>query len=157
MRTSNTRPTGGSGSAGRICGASTLRAATGSWRGQRTNSAAPSRRPSGISCASISTGSFLWTSRSSDPRVKIVVCIKEILDHDIPSTVFEVDTAANAVREGVALRYVISPFDAQAIELALRLRDKGGDCTISLVTLGGDSARGIIKYGLALGANDAFM
>jgi electron transfer flavoprotein alpha/beta subunit len=89
--------------------------------------------------------------------VKIVVCIKEILDPDIPSTVFEVDEAANAVREGVALRYVISPFDAQAIELALRLRDKGGDCTISLITLGGDSARAIVKYGLALGADDAFM
>lgn len=89
--------------------------------------------------------------------MKIVVCIKEILDPDIPSTVFEVDTAANAVREGVALRYVISPFDAQAIELALRLRDKAGDCRISLVTLGGESARGIVKYGLALGADDAFM
>lgn len=89
--------------------------------------------------------------------MKIVVCIKEILDPDIPSTVFEVDEAAKTVREGVALRYVISPFDAQAIELALRLRDNGGDCTISLITQGGDSARAIVKYGLALGADDAFM
>ena len=89
--------------------------------------------------------------------MKIVVCIKEILDPDIPSTVFEVDAAANTVREGAALRYVISPFDAQAIELALRVRDKAGDGAISLVTLGGDSARAIVKYGLALGADDAFM
>jgi electron transfer flavoprotein beta subunit len=89
--------------------------------------------------------------------VKIVVCIKEILDPDIPSTVFEVDEAAKTVREGVALRYVISPFDAQAIELALRLRDKAGGCAISLLTLGSESARTIVKYGLALGADDAFM
>ena len=89
--------------------------------------------------------------------MKIVVCIKEILDPDIPSTIFEVDEAANAVKEGVGLRYVISPFDAQAIELALRLRDKVGDCAISLLTLGGESARTIVKYGLALGADDAFM
>lgn len=89
--------------------------------------------------------------------MKIVVCIKEILDPDTPSSVFEVDEAAKAVREGAALRYVISPFDAQAIELALRLRDKKGDCAISLLTLGGESARTIVKYGLALGADDAFM
>ena len=89
--------------------------------------------------------------------MKIVVCIKEIVDPDIPSTVFEVDEATSAVREGPGLRYVISPFDAQAIELALRIRDRGADCAISLLTLGGESARTIVKYGLALGADDAFM
>jgi electron transfer flavoprotein beta subunit len=89
--------------------------------------------------------------------VKIVVCIKEIVDPDIPSTVFEVDEATNAVREGPGLRYVISPFDAQAIELALRIRDRAADCAISLLTLGSESARTIVKYGLSLGADDAFM
>jgi electron transfer flavoprotein beta subunit len=52
---------------------------------------------------------------------------------------------------------VASPFDLQAIELALRLRDRNGDVAIALLCLGAESARAMLKRGLALGADEAFL
>lgn len=89
--------------------------------------------------------------------MKIVVCVKEIADPDVAASVFQVDEAARAVVPVPGLRSVASPFDEQAIEVALRLRDKLGSASISLVTLGGESARAIVKNGLALGADDAYL
>jgi len=55
--------------------------------------------------------------------VKIVACVKEILDPDIASSVFQVDENARKVIPVPGLRSVMSPFDEQAIEVALRIRD----------------------------------
>ena len=88
--------------------------------------------------------------------MKIVVCIKEVLDPDMAASVFSVDEAAKKAAP-LAARLVISPFDAQAIELALRIRDTRGDVAISLLSLGGESARSIVKYGLSLGADEGVL
>ena len=53
--------------------------------------------------------------------MKIVVCAKEIADPEVASSVFSIDEGTQEVGPGV--RYVISPFDAQAIEVALRIKD----------------------------------
>lgn len=89
--------------------------------------------------------------------MRIVVCIKEILDPEIASSVFGVDEEANRVCAVPGMRLVMSPFDAQAIEVALRLRDSVGEAVVTLLTLGAESARTIVKQGLALGADDAVM
>ncbi|MFO1281892.1 MAG: electron transfer flavoprotein subunit beta/FixA family protein [Burkholderiales bacterium] len=89
--------------------------------------------------------------------MKIVVCVKEIPDPDVAASVFEVDEAARAVVPVPGLRSVASPFDEQAVEVALRLRDKLGSASISLLTLGEETARAIVKNGLALGADDAYL
>ena len=89
--------------------------------------------------------------------MKIVVCVKEIPDPDIAASVFQVDEAARAVVPVPGLRSVASPFDEQAIEVALRLRDQLGSAAISLVTLGDETAKAIVKNGLALGADDAYL
>lgn len=87
--------------------------------------------------------------------MKIVVCVKEIADPDVASSVFSINEATQEIGPGV--RFVISPFDAQAIELALRIRDTANDTFIMLLTLGDESARSIMKYGLSLGADEAVM
>jgi electron transfer flavoprotein beta subunit len=89
--------------------------------------------------------------------VKIVACVKEILDPDIASSVFQVDENARKVIPVPGLRSVMSPFDEQAIEVALRIRDALGEGSITLLSLGAETARAIIKQGLALGADDAVM
>ncbi len=88
--------------------------------------------------------------------MKIVVCIKEILDPDIAASVFTIDERAKKAVP-LSARLVISPFDAQAIEVALRIRDAIPDTAITLLSLGGESARSIAKYGLSLGADDAIL
>lgn len=87
--------------------------------------------------------------------MKIVVCVKEIADPEVASSVFSIDEATREIGPGV--RYVISPFDAQAIEVALRIRDAQQETAITLLTLGAESARSIMKYGLSLGADEAVM
>jgi len=88
--------------------------------------------------------------------VKIVVCVKEILDPELAPSLFEVDENEKTPAPLVE-RLVISPFDAQAIEVALRLRDAGADVAITLLCLGAESARAIIKYGLSLGADEGVL
>ena len=87
--------------------------------------------------------------------MKIVVCVKEIADPEVAASVFSINEATNEVGPGV--RFVISPFDAQAIEVALRIKDTRNETAITLLTLGAESARPIVKYGLSLGADEAVM
>jgi electron transfer flavoprotein beta subunit len=89
--------------------------------------------------------------------VKIVVCVKEILDPDIASSVFRVDEDARRVIPIAGSRTVMSPFDEQAIEAALRIREALGEASITLLSLGAESARTILKHGLALGADEAVL
>ena len=88
----------------------------------------------------------------------IAVCIKEIPDPEIAPSVFRVDEAAKAVVPLPGLAAVISPFDEQAVEAALRIRETAsdpGDVRITVLTLGPAPARNIVKHALALGADDA--
>jgi len=89
--------------------------------------------------------------------VKIVVCVKEIPDPDIAASVFRVDETAKKVIALPGLPLVMSPFDLQAVEMALRIRDARGEAAITLVSLGAETARRIVKQGLALGADEAFL
>lgn len=86
----------------------------------------------------------------------IVVCIKQIPNPDALAAVLRVDEAACAVVLPPGHPLVISPFDEQAIEAALRIRDQlGPDVRITAVTLGPESARTALKQALSLGADDA--
>ena len=90
----------------------------------------------------------------------IAVCIKQIPDPEIASSLFRVDEEAKQVIVVPGMSPVISPFDEQAIEAALRIRDAMGDdaeVRITALTIGEESARGIVKHVLALGADDAVM
>jgi electron transfer flavoprotein beta subunit len=49
---------------------------------------------------------------------------------------------------------VISQFDQIAVEAALRVKDSAGEGTITVLSLGPDSARDAIKTGLAMGADE---
>ena len=86
----------------------------------------------------------------------VIVCVKQILDPEMPASAFKVDEATMTVVPPPGVQPVISPFDAQAVEAALQLRDAAGDGTISVLSLGPDSARDAIKHGLAMGADDGY-
>lgn len=85
--------------------------------------------------------------------MRILVCIKEIQNPEIASSVFRVDEALKEVIPLEGLPLVTSPFDEQAIEAALRIRDKQ-PCQITVMTFGPDSAKAAIKRALSLGADD---
>ncbi len=85
-----------------------------------------------------------------------IVCVKQIPDPETPAAAFKVDEAAMRVLPAQGISPVISPFDAQAVEAALRLADADGGGAVNIISLGPDSARDAIKHSLAMGANEGY-
>lgn len=84
----------------------------------------------------------------------IIVTLKQVPDPDIPPSHFNVDEAAKKVVPPSGVAPVINGYDANALEEALRLRDKHGG-KVTVVTLGPDSARDALKRAIAMGADAA--
>jgi electron transfer flavoprotein beta subunit len=89
--------------------------------------------------------------------VDIIVCVKQIPDPETPSAAFKVDASANKVLPAQGMALVISPFDAQAVEAALRIKDAQGSGKITVLSMGQASARDAIKHGLAMGADEGVL
>jgi electron transfer flavoprotein beta subunit len=87
----------------------------------------------------------------------MIVCVKQILDPETPASAFKVDEAAKRVIPAQGMSPVINPFDAQAVEAALRVRDAVGEGKITVLSLGPGSARDAIKHGLAMGGDDGIL
>lgn len=85
--------------------------------------------------------------------MKIVVCIKQV-----PATTnVKIDPKTNAlVREGVESQ--VNPFDENAIESALQIKDALGDeCQVIVLSMGPPQAETILRDAIAMGADDAIL
>jgi electron transfer flavoprotein beta subunit len=87
----------------------------------------------------------------------IVVCIKYIPDPEASFSMFSIDEQAKKVIPAAGLKHVVSPFDEQAIEAALRIREQHAATRITVVTLGDEMSRNALKHGLAMGADDGVL
>ncbi len=89
--------------------------------------------------------------------MNIIVCIKQILDPEIPPAKFKVDTVAKKVvcPEGIPL--VVSPYDEQAVEAALRIKESRSDAKLTALTLGGAGAKDAIKHVLSMGVDEGII
>ena len=68
-------------------------------------------------------------------KLKIVVCVKQIPDPEAPLGSAKIDSENNRMDVSL-LRQVINPFDENALEAALRLKDEvGGEVTVLNVGL----------------------
>lgn len=85
----------------------------------------------------------------------IVVCIKQILDPEIPPAKFKLDTEAMRVIPAEGIPPVINPYDERAVELALRLKEKHGG-RIRIISLGGDAIASV-KRALSMGADEGII
>ena len=87
----------------------------------------------------------------------IAVCVKQVPNPDALAAVLRIDAAGRNAVLPPGHPLVVSPFDEQAMEAALRLRDAAGGTgvRISVITLGPEPARAALKHCLALGADDA--
>ena len=81
----------------------------------------------------------------------IVVCIKQVPD----TTEVKIDPKTNTlVRQGVPS--IVNPFDKNAIEAGLRLKEKYGG-RVTVVSMGPPQANDALKECLAMGADDAVL
>jgi electron transfer flavoprotein beta subunit len=85
--------------------------------------------------------------------VNTVVCVKLIPDPEAPADSFKIDASAKKVIPSPNVNLVISPFDEQAVEAALRIKDSQGG-KVTIISLGMDLPREIVKNPLAMGADD---
>jgi electron transfer flavoprotein beta subunit len=88
--------------------------------------------------------------------MRIAVLIKQVPNPDALAAVMRVDEAGCRVELPPGHPLVVSPFDEQALEAALRVRDQlGAEVKITALTFGPESARSALKQALSLGADDA--
>jgi electron transfer flavoprotein beta subunit len=69
----------------------------------------------------------------------------------------KVDEQAKKVIPAAGLQLVMSPFDEQAVEAALRIRESLGAAKITVLGVGPESARNVLKHALAMGVDDAVL
>jgi len=83
--------------------------------------------------------------------MNIIVSIKQVPD----TTEVKIDPVTNTlIREGVPT--IINPFDENAIEEGLRLREKHGG-KVTVITMGPPQAAEALREALAMGADDAIL
>ncbi len=88
--------------------------------------------------------------------MNMVVCIKQIQDPEIPPAKFKIDPETNKVIPPEGVPPVINPFDEQAVEAALRIKDTRSG-KITAITLGKSQAKDILRHALAMGADEAII
>ncbi|MEO6397126.1 MAG: electron transfer flavoprotein subunit beta/FixA family protein, partial [Tepidiformaceae bacterium] len=89
--------------------------------------------------------------------MNIIVCVKQIPDPETPAASFRVDEAAKKVIPAQGIAPVVNPYDPQATEAALRLKDATGGGHITVISLGAETARDAIKHALAMGADEGVL
>lgn len=89
--------------------------------------------------------------------MQIVVCIKQIIDPDVPPAKFRVDTNNDCVIPPEGIPPVLNPYDALAVEAALRIKEKIGDVKITLLSVGDSGAEDVIKYAIGMGGDEGIL
>jgi electron transfer flavoprotein beta subunit len=88
--------------------------------------------------------------------MNIIVCVKQVLDPEIPPAKFKIDPEAKRVVPPPGVPPVISVYDERAVEAACRLKDKHKG-KITVISMGSDKAADIIKHAISMGADDGFV
>src|SRR3954468_18068117 len=84
--------------------------------------------------------------------MKIAVCVKQVPDAAVTRRIDDSTKRLDRSGEGA-----LNPFDANAIEEGLRLRDAAGEGEVVLVSLGPEKALDALRKGLAMGADRALL
>ena len=85
----------------------------------------------------------------------IIVCMKIIIDPEMPFSMFNIDREHKRPVPPSGLPPVFSPFDENALEAALRIKDSQ-DCKVTVLSLGKTLPKALLQKALAVGVNEAF-
>jgi electron transfer flavoprotein beta subunit len=84
--------------------------------------------------------------------LKIIVCLKQIPDPEGPPSAFKVDSELKKVTPA-GIPPVINPFDNNALEAALQLKDMLS-CRVVAISLGRKLAQPVLRKALSVGADE---
>ncbi len=86
----------------------------------------------------------------------IVVCIKQVLDPEIPASQFKIDSVLKRQVQADGQGLVISTYDEHALEVALKLKEQVGG-GVTALALGEPSATSALRKALSMGADEAVL
>ena len=88
--------------------------------------------------------------------MNMIVCVKQVPDPETPPAGFKVDPVEKRVIPPLGAAPVISPFDENAVEAALRVKDNyGGE--ITALTMGPASAEDVLRHAIAMGVDEGML
>jgi electron transfer flavoprotein beta subunit len=85
--------------------------------------------------------------------LNVIVCVKRVPDTEAR---IRVDSSGMAI-DKAGIKYDLSPYDAFAVEAALRVKEAAGEGEVTLLTLGDSSTQETLRKGLAMGADRAVL
>jgi len=85
--------------------------------------------------------------------LNVIVCVKRVPDTEAR---IRVDGSGTAI-DTAGIKYDISPYDAFAIEAALRTKESVGEGEVTLLSFGDSSTQETLRKGLAMGADKAVL
>jgi len=88
--------------------------------------------------------------------MNVIVCVKQVIDPEAPPVSFKIDPSSNTVVPPSGVSPVISPFDENAVEAALRIKDAQGG-KITAISLGINLLRDVVKKPLSMGADELIL
>jgi electron transfer flavoprotein beta subunit len=88
--------------------------------------------------------------------MNIVVCVKEIADPEAPADSFTIDSVSNTLMASRKVAKMLNPFDEQAVEAALRIKDAHG-AKVTALSVGKAMDRVVIKKPVFMGADDLIL
>ncbi len=84
----------------------------------------------------------------------IIVCMKIIIDPEMPFSIFNIDRENKKPIPPSGMPPVFGPFDENALEAALRMKDEQ-DCKVTVLCMGQTLPKAILQKALAVGADEA--
>lgn len=88
--------------------------------------------------------------------VAMIVCAKQVIDPETPSSIFKIDRDARRAVPPPAADPVVNGFDEIAMEAALRIKDSMGG-TITVLSMGRSFVMDVIKKPLTMGADELIL
>jgi electron transfer flavoprotein beta subunit len=87
--------------------------------------------------------------------MEIIVCVKPVLDPDLPPAKFAVDSKSNRFIPPEGMPLVMNPYDGLAVEAGLRIKEAEKVGKVTILTVGDASSDSVIRKALAMGADEA--
>ena len=86
----------------------------------------------------------------------IIVCMKQVIDPEAPLSVFHVDPITKRALVPKATPPVMSPFDENALEAALRIKDTQ-EAKVTVISMGRKLVKAVVRTPLAAGADQLIL
>ena len=86
--------------------------------------------------------------------LNIIVCMKIVIDPEMPFSIFKIDKENNKPVPPSGMPPVFGPFDENALEAALKIKDEQKDCKITVLSMGKTLPKAILQKALAVGADE---